>query len=126
MKNIEKSYSVEDDCIAIALEDIRDEYTTNASLGRIGAILITNYGVSLIQQMDVYDTKKEKLREKKLYEAFQEIFGKGEYDPTSKEYYQKIMSMIETGELKNLGYEMKQAIDDYEEDILERKKPRFH
>lgn len=60
--------------------------------------------------------KIEMLREKQLYQAFEEIFGIKEINPLSNEYYRIIQTMIENGTLKALGYTLNEK--NLDEDFL--------
>lgn len=102
-KYIEKTYMVEDENITIQLTDTRDNYIYEDALGEIGSICLSPLGVIIFPTYSV-DERQDKLKEMTLLLSFKEIFGEEKYNPLSKEYYQKIKTMIENGTLDSMGY----------------------
>ena len=122
MKTIIKECRVYEDSIILSLEDPRDNYVHKNALGKIGDICISPYGVIINFSMDICEEKIEKLREKKLLEAFKEIFGNIEYNPLSDKYYEQIKEMISNGKLTSLGYTISELDSEYEEkDTINKK-----
>lgn len=126
MKNIERKYLVDEEKQVIELfyEDIRDNYVYQNSLGEIGKIYISNFGVIIYPKIDYPEIKTEKMKEKELLKAFCGLFGTAEYNPLSGEYYRTLLSMISNGELELLGYEKQEAIE-LENDFKSSKPRRY-
>lgn len=116
MKKIEKTCIISKDFYSIYLEDTRDSYTNKYALGNIGSIYISKDGVSMFPQLDA-DEKINNLKEKKIIETFIEIFGKEKFEPLSDKYYKIIKDKIESGELKKLGYLVKEEELDLEDSL---------
>ena len=93
MKIIKKTCIVTEDTIIIKLEDLRDNYVYKNSLGQIGEIYISREGILTYPNYDP-DSKIQLLRNKKLTEAFIELFEATDYNPLSREYYDKIKVKI--------------------------------
>lgn len=106
MRNINKECIINENDIIIRLEDPRDNYIYKNALGEIGKIYISREGIMISANYDS-EQKIELLRNKKLTEAFTEIFEATDYNPLSRKYYDKILIMVEDGTLEFLGYEIK-------------------
>lgn len=117
MKTIIKECRIYEDSIIISLEDTRDNYVSKNALGKIGDICISPYGVMINPNLDICEERIEKLREKKLMEAFNEIFKDIEYNPISDKYYLQIKTMISNQELTSLGYTVYKIDDEYSESV---------
>lgn len=117
MKKIIREYEIYEDTITLCLEDPRDNYVFKDSLGKIGTINISSFGVFITENIDE-DPKIEQSRKELLEEEFKSIFKETEYNPISEKYYQKILLMIKNGELSKLGYFIKDISDEYLDDDM--------
>lgn len=119
LKNIIKEYNIDEIGIQITLEDPRDSYVEKEALGVIGNIYLSPQGVFLIEQAD-FDERKNRIRESIVLQVFSELFGTKEYNPLSREYYDKLKAMIDNKTLSALGYTEVQNQE--EDDFYFRKK----
>lgn len=104
MSRILNEYEVYKNSIILYLTDMNNNE-------EIGIIWISEFGVFICENSSNVAVNEKKMK-KQLYEEFKLLF-KEECNPISSKYYQKILSMIDSGELSSLGYVRKNNSKEY-------------